>query len=70
MRSLYLLALLLVTLSARQLIYVHEVFRHGARYPIYPNSKDFSNISLTDNAFGELTRQGKSQHYLLGKKLY
>ena len=53
-----------------KLIFVQEVFRHGARYPLGANDKDGSNISIIHNAIGELTRQGKSQHYLLGRKMY
>lgn len=53
-----------------KLIYVQEVFRHGARYPIYPSSKDNSAYASAERSVGELTKQGKSMHYLLGQGLY
>lgn len=56
--------------AAEKLIMVQELFRHGARYPIYPNKIDGSEYALGENSVGELTTQGKSMHYLLGKAIY
>jgi hypothetical protein len=49
---------------------VQQVFRHGARYPIYPNAYDGSHIAQAEHSVGELTTQGKAMHYMLGKMLY
>jgi hypothetical protein len=65
---------LLVVLGVAQtnpkLIYVQEVFRHGARFPIYPSKNDNSYYAKEQRSAGELTKQGKSMHYLLGQTLY
>ena len=53
-----------------KLIYVQEVFRHGHRYPIYPKSYDGSDFVNTIRSAGELTKLGKSMHYILGQNLY
>lgn len=51
-----------------KLIFVQEIFRHGARNP-------FQSMGIGDeyvdeeNRKGELTKQGKSMHYLLGKTM-
>jgi len=57
MKSLLLL-LILHMLNGQQLLYVVEVFRHGAREPIYYNN-DFT----PDMEAGELTGIGMRQHY-------
>lgn len=68
--TLLLVGLLLgLAVCADKLIMVQELFRHGARYPIYPNKFDMSEYALADNSIGELTTQGKTMHYLLGKKM-
>lgn len=61
---------LLIQLIFGDLIFVQELFRHGARYPIHPSTKDGTEYALADNMAGELTDEGKRMHYLLGKKLY
>lgn len=53
-----------------RLIFVQQVFRHGARYPIYPSPKDGSDFAIQQHAEGELTSQGKAMHYMLGKMLF
>ena len=52
------------------LIYVQEVFRHGHREPLYSSSLDGSNYINNIRSAGELTKQGKSMHYILGQNLY
>lgn len=56
LRLLFLICLATLSVLAQQetrkLIYVQELFRHGARYPIYPKSNDGSNISIIDNSLG------------------
>lgn len=52
------------------MIYVQEVFRHGHRYPIYPSPADGSDYVKTLRTTGELTKLGKSMHYILGQTLY
>jgi hypothetical protein len=32
-----LIGLVLLAIASAKLVYVQEVFRHGARYPIYPS---------------------------------
>jgi|JI6StandDraft_1071083.scaffolds.fasta_scaffold253415_1 hypothetical protein len=69
------LVLLCLTASAAEsqsprLIFVQQVFRHGARYPIYPSQKDGSDFAIKQHSVGELTSQGKAMHYMLGKMLY
>ncbi len=51
--------LMQVTVTQKKLIFVQELFRHGARYPIFPTK-----------SLGELTTEGKNMHYLLGKAMY
>lgn len=54
LRLLFLACLLALSVLAQKgtknLIYVQQVFRHGARYPIYPKANDFSNVSIPDKA--------------------
>lgn len=54
----------------QKLIMLNELFRHGARYPVYPKKDDFSNYTWAEHSFGELTTNGKKMHYLLGQQLY
>lgn len=49
---------------------IHEIFRHGARYPYSPMKADFSDYTSQENLRGELTLQGKHMQYLLGKIIY
>ena len=53
-----------IPLVPSTLVYVIEVYRHGAREPLrdYWNAKDFKSK-------GELTPVGMRQHYVLGKAL-
>lgn len=67
---LLLILLLLRTTTERQLKFIQVISRHGVRYPSYPNDYDHSNITTIRNSYNELTIQGKSMHYLLGKQLY
>lgn len=56
--SLLLLALLLLAITiahSRKLIYVQEIFRHGARYPIRAMSNDDSEYVESEKMSGELT---------------
>jgi len=39
--------LLLPAVQLRKLIMVQELFRHGARYPIYINNGDYSQYAKT-----------------------
>lgn len=54
----------------KTLIYVQQVFRHGHRYLIYPSKNDNSTYVNQIHSNGELTKQGKSMHYILGQELY
>jgi len=65
-----LLLLILAQTQQDRLIMVQQVFRHGARYPIYSSNKDGSAFAVTEHSEGELTSQGKAMHYMLGKMLY
>ncbi len=69
-----LVLLSMITLSSTQvtktLIYVQQVFRHGHRYLIYPSKNDNSTYVNQIHSNGELTKQGKSMHYILGQQLY
>ena len=66
-----LLSLLCVGYSqASRLVYVQEVFRHGHRYPLYGSAADGSSFIKDIRSAGELTKQGKSMHYILGQNLY
>lgn len=62
------LLLLFLPIFSCKLLMVLEIFRHGAREPVY----DYWN-ARTFREFGELTSVGMHQHYLLGqhiRKLY
>lgn len=66
-----LLILLLQPLrSENKLVFIQELFRHGARYPLFANINDKSDFASRDHVLGELTTGGKNMHYLLGKKIY
>lgn len=52
---LILLALAIGITQPRKLIYVQEIFRHGARYPIRAMSNDNSEYVNSENMSGELT---------------
>lgn len=56
--------------ASRTLIFVQQVFRHGHRYLIYPSKNDNSTYVNDIHSNGELTKQGKSMHYILGQALY
>jgi hypothetical protein len=43
---------LLLSLMAGKLVYVQEVFRHGARYPIYPTTKDGTEYAIEEDRIG------------------
>lgn len=38
--------------STAKLVYVQEVFRHGARYPIYPSKADGTDYALLEDRVG------------------
>lgn len=38
--------------SAQDLIFVQQVFRHGARHPIYPSDLDGSNFTVKQHSMG------------------
>lgn len=48
---------------------MQEVFRHGARYPEHVLGIGDEFIR-EQQLFGDLTNEGKSMHYRLGRKLY
>ena len=56
--------------SAQKLLMIQETFRHGARYPIFPEAADGSDFAEKINSVGELTVEGKNMHYFLGKIIY
>lgn len=75
----YLLTIVLALLLtvASKLLMVQEVFRHGARFPIYAELDNYSSYARTGQIegtdarnSGELTKEGKRMHYLLGKIIY
>ncbi len=69
--NLIFLCLASLTLSSEpKLIYIQEVFRHGHRYPFHPSPFDNSTFILSMNSAGELTKQGRSMHYILGQNLH
>lgn len=59
-----------VLVMSKKLIQVHEIFRHGARYPLHSSPRDKSEYALQENELGELTLQGKHMQYVLGKIIY
>jgi lysosomal acid phosphatase len=62
----YLLTLtLLIFCSSSVPIYLSQVFRHGARYPV----NDLYDGTATKDFHGNLTTIGLRQHYLLGTYL-
>lgn len=70
MKVLALFFLLLLQVLSRKLVFVQNLFRHGARYPIFLNDDDFTNEPRIASQAGELAPQGKNMHYILGKILY
>lgn len=49
---------------------IQEIFRHGARTPYFPNTKDGSFLPEFDPSEPTLTNQGKYMHYQLGKIIH
>jgi hypothetical protein len=68
MKVLFLIALCFISTLPKKLIFVQEIFRHGARYPIYEVEHDTSGS--TEYLMGELTTQGKHMQYILGRIMY
>ena len=64
MKAFLFLISLLLSITCRKLLLLQVTFRHGARLPIYINPLDGS-ASMQN--IGELTKQGKNMHYLLGQ---
>lgn len=60
-----LLSLLATLALADQLLQVHFLFRHGARYQLFPNFL----YSQFASQLGELSANGMRQHYLVGRWL-
>jgi hypothetical protein len=56
--------------NTQKLIFVQSLSRHGTRYPLKPQKNDYSWFVKQNNMTGELTNEGKHQHYVLGKILY
>lgn len=57
------LILLLLVLSESKLVMVQSVFRHGARYPIYPNKYDGTIYAVELDKIGTcLNIQASSAH--------
>lgn len=59
------LSLLFVAISASKLVYLAELFRHGARYTV----SDIWDGKDTKPFHGQLTSIGMRQQYLLGSYL-
>ena len=57
--------LILVLLSTGKMVYLSELFRHGARYPI----SDMYDGKEMKHLHGILTGIGMRQHFLLGTYL-
>lgn len=55
MRLLQIVLLLIAYATSKRLIYVEEVFRHGARYPIRKMTNDKSDLAEEEQLLGELT---------------
>jgi hypothetical protein len=62
--------LLAAVVAGKELLMLQETFRHGARYPTYLETAAAFGFALTPDIRKELTSQGRSMHYLLGKLLY
>lgn len=60
-----LLISLLILLTSSKLLYMSNVFRHGARYPI----NDLYDGKQMASTHGNLTSVGLREHYLLGNYL-
>lgn len=61
----YILLAFLVLLAQTKLVYLAELFRHGARYPV----SDIYDGKDTKAHHGQLTSIGMRQQYLLGSYL-
>lgn len=59
------IALLLAATTQGKLVYLTELYRHGARYPV----NDYYDGNQTKPYHGQLTGIGMRQHYLLGSYL-
>lgn len=57
--------LLFVVITLGKLVYLTELYRHGARYPV----NDLYDGNQTKAYHGQLTGIGMRQHYLLGSYL-
>jgi len=68
MKILFLINVFFLAILTKKLIFIQELFRHGARYPTSPVLMDSSGV--TKVTFGELTTQGKHMQYILGKIIY
>jgi hypothetical protein len=62
--------LLMVAVSGRGLVMLQETFRHGALYPTYLEEATAFGLTFTPDAPRELTSQGRSMHYILGRLIY
>lgn len=56
----------LVLVANQKLMFVVEMFRHGARGPVVDFFYDAAQQSYQ---FDQLTATGQRQHYMLGKQL-
>lgn len=59
------ISILLAVTVVNKLVYLSELFRHGARYPV----NDFYDGKETKPFHGQLTGVGMRQQYLLGSYL-
>ena len=66
MKTLKIIVLLLLGIcTLGKLVYLTELYRHGARYPV----NDYYDGKETKPFHGQLTGIGMRQHYLLGSYL-
>lgn len=68
-KRIFLLTFFLTTIlvvTQCKLVYLLEIFRHGAKYP----SKSMTAFNDPENLKGQLTGIGQRQQYLLGSYLY
>jgi hypothetical protein len=68
MKMLLIINTLFFVILTKKLVFIQELFRHGARYPISSVLKDSSGANK--ETYGELTTQGKHMQYLLGRIIY
>ena len=64
-KNIFIVLLLLVIYASTKMLYVVELFRHGARYPVF----DIYDGKETKALHGNLTSVGLRQHYILGSYL-